>query len=711
MDLYIIVPIVAIFVIAQTIAYKKDSKLTDTLGVTCCGFILVLYVLSFLGILSWIDAISVPILIGVIVWLMYNEELKICFQKFLTIQNVIIILFMIFIVVCQAKRLVLWSEDVYFWNIDLKQLWSLNGMASKYGYAAPDFGDYPPAVNLFKWFFVHMNQTKYIEGLGLAGYTCLNFILLLPLSSRVNELVERKIVLTKERKSKINVATNKKYVVSDKRLISKYKVNFTEGSTGEEEHIDASGVILLIFINIFACFVMLLLPTIVNKICFEGTSADVTMGIIYGMLLWSIWDKRMDRGKYYYVRIAIYGAALALCKIIGICWALMALVFLIGCYIGDRVNLSFDSATEESKIKYIIGVVVCWFVAFGSWIVFCVYNHRISAITRDGIALMQSKDFDVQFFLKANSFPFLQGFTVYPMHTNTSGLLDLSVLMIFAVFVGAIIAYAKMLLISKYECIGVLAYTVFSGLIAYGVIFVGHLTIFAGEARYSTGQGMAVSLSMYSAPYVLGMFILVCGMWFDTIPAMKELRPTTEFAVKEHIQAERLRNLRIFYVAIAGFVLLSCDYVVVFNALTSYSTNFAEEESKHDYRIDANVKTFLSEIEGKQELVGKRVLYIRDTDFDGEEANPYISLEASPVAVVFGRLNDGANINEIWEYINHSHADFVYVDTTDDTIKFFNEACEDGYREHSLYRIIEDDRLESYHATLQLEYNVTDFNQ
>lgn len=704
MNIYIIVPIVAMFVVAQTIAYKKECKLTDTLGLTCCGFILVLYILAFFGILTWIDYLSVPLLIAVIIWLISNEELKICFQKFITIQNVIVVLFLAGLVVSQYFRVVTWPEDISFWNTDLKQLWYLDGFAGKYANVVPDFGDYPPGVNLFKWFFVHMYHAKYIEGLGLAGYTVLNFVLLLPLTSRINELVEKKVVIKKERRSRIRVSTNKKYVVSDKRLISKYKVDYTEGSTGEEEKFDHVGGMILILINIFTYICILLLPTVVNKICFEGTSADVTMGIVFGMLLWSIWDTKVEEGRFYYVRIAIYGSVIILCKTIGIAWALLAFIFLIGCYISRRSNLAFDSAAQESKFKYLVGIIICWCATLASWIVYCVYNHRISKVTSDALALIGSKDLDIHFFMKANSFPFLQGFTVYPMHTNTSGILDLSVLMIFVVFIGTIVAYGKQFIITKSQCVWLLIYVVFTAIVAYGIIFAGHLTIFAGDSRYATGQGMALSLSNFSAPFVLGFFILICGIWFDTIPEMKVVRPTTESAVKGHIQAERLLALRIFYGAIAGFVLLCCDYVVVFNSLGGYWFNRDRVIDERDAYISNDSRIFLSEIKTKKELRGSRVLYLRDVSKGDDGAEAYISYEAAPISVVYGTMGEGANPYELWEYISRTHANYVYADSSEVLNAFFDKVCKDGHQSTGLYRIVDGDKIEAYHATLELDY-------
>ena len=52
----------AIILAAGLIAYREDKKLADTLGITCCGCILLLYILAFFRILSWIDFISLPVI-------------------------------------------------------------------------------------------------------------------------------------------------------------------------------------------------------------------------------------------------------------------------------------------------------------------------------------------------------------------------------------------------------------------------------------------------------------------------------------------------------------------------------------------------------------------------------------------------------------------------------------------------------------------------
>ncbi len=63
----------------------------------------------------------------------------------------------------------------------------MRGFASKYANVSPEFGDYPPGVQLAKWFAVHMNKKEFSEGLAFTGYYLFNFSFVLPLFSRIDK--------------------------------------------------------------------------------------------------------------------------------------------------------------------------------------------------------------------------------------------------------------------------------------------------------------------------------------------------------------------------------------------------------------------------------------------------------------------------------------------------------------------------------------------
>lgn len=67
----------------------------------------------------------------------------------------------------------------------MKSLYYLGGFAEKYENVAPEFGDYPPAGQLFKWLFLHFDPHMFREGLAFVGYYIMNISFLLPLLRRI----------------------------------------------------------------------------------------------------------------------------------------------------------------------------------------------------------------------------------------------------------------------------------------------------------------------------------------------------------------------------------------------------------------------------------------------------------------------------------------------------------------------------------------------
>lgn len=701
MNLYSIIPIIAIIFVAQIIAYKTEGKLTDTLPVTCCGFILVLYILGFVRVLSWIDYVSIPVVILLLFWLLFNEELKVCFQNFITVQNLMIPVFVGFIAWCMFNRAPSAIDDIGYWSTDLKQIWAVNGFAKGFGNVASEFGDYPPAINLFRWFFVHIYFTDYQEGMGFAGYICMNYILMLPIIGRVNELVERKIVFKKEKKSSISVATNSNYVVSDRRLISKYKVRFIDGNGDQTEAFDFFRCIFLIVINILAGFVLLLIPTIANSSCMEGTNAEITTGIIYGLLLWAIWDEKPEHGKYYYIRIGLYASVLVLCKNTGFIWALFATLFLMGCYFIRKNNQSYDSSMYDNSQKYNLITIGSWVAVFLSWVIFCVANKRVSRLTSLGMKMFKEGNLDLKHKAKEMIGAYIQGFSIFPMHNQSSGILNLTPLIMLAIFIFVVFIFARIDLIDKEQRLYLIGYILVTAFLSYLIIFIGHQTVYMIDSPMFNSQVMGESIALRGAPYIVGTFILICGIWLNNIPEADDARPTTEFAVKEHVQAERLKLLRIFYGGLALFVFLTSDLWSVYNGLYDYRF-----DSDKGQTLREESYTFIDTVSSNREFAGKRILYLCSSQED--EANrARISYAVSPVSVVYGTVDNTVTKYGALIDIDNSDAAYIYADSNEHINDIFDMICSDGYQQSGLYRIKDDGKIEAYHVTVEYDVDTT----
>lgn len=705
--------VLAIILIAQLIAYKQNQKLADTLPVTCCGFILVLYLLAFFGGLSTVNYICIPIVLIMIIWLLYNAELGMFLRQLLTVQNVCLLSVMVLITFLMSDRTAIWWDDINYWATDAKQLWHLGGFAGKYGNVAPDFGDYPPAINLFKWFFLQMSPAKYKEGLGYAGYTCFNFILLLPLISRIDEVIVKKAAPSLPGDNvNVKVATNKKYYVSDRKLISKYKVRFTDRNITLEDRISPVTVIMTAVLNLVACLCLLLLPTFANKICFEGTCVDVTMGILYGILLWDIKNRDGKSQNYYCIRIGIYGAVLVLCKSIGLMWALGAALFMVICYRLRKKGQSFDSSLYEDDLKAIIISWSLWAVSIGSWMLFCLKNRRLAKSTGSVVSMLKTGDWKLGYWIKEKAAPFFKGFAIYPMHTDKSFLLDLSALVIIVIYVAVIIIITRKNMVSRNQGRMLMLFNVIGAVVSYGIVFAGHITVFATETQYSEGQVMAISISRYSAPYVIGMFILLCGIFIDSIEGIPDDHPVMEGVIKERMQSNNARRAAYVYGCIALFILVTCDYGAFWNGVYGYRNTLETDKNDINNMIDI-ADDFLTMIENNEELKGSRILYLRDMTEHGYVYNSYISYAASPVSVVYGDINSQMSLTQLQSTIADSHAAYLYIeddadeDLTENEVSQFEEMasrlCKDQYLGTGLYRIYDDNKLELYRRTIEME--------
>lgn len=696
----------AVILAAGLIAYREEKKLADTLGITCCGCILLLYILAFFRIMSWIDFISIPVIILIIVRMANEGTLSEYFKKLCTVQNLCIILTLILISVSQVPRVVTWWDDINFWATDVKALFYLEGFPGKYGNVAPEFGDYPPALSLFKWLFLHIKPNEYIEGLGFAGYMCFNFILLLPIISRLDEMVYRKDIDVQDRKNVgVKASPNEKYRYDEHKLISKYKVKISGKRVSEEDDISAVMILKELLFNALGCFCIVMLPSVANIVCFEGTCADVTMGILYGSLLWAIWSRRKEQTVFSYSKIALYGCTMLLCKTIGVIWGVFAFIFLLLVLKGSRKRERYDAESFlYTDVKYILFVVATWMITVGSWWISCLSKRRIAKLTTSGVHMAASGDLHIIENIKEKLPVFAQGMVLYPMHTNKTGALDLPVLFIFIVFIVALIIYRKRDTISRYEYKNLLGYVIVTAVISYGIIFLGHITVFSMETQYSTGQVMAISISRYGAPFVLGTLILLMGIWISSIERFEGGRPVAERNVRERERSSTLKSLIVMYAGFAVFVLLTCDYIGVYNGILGYKSTL--EDSKQvmsDMISDAG--DFRQSVLGNDDFKGKRFLYLQNADNSSWVKNAYISHDIAPVAAVYETVSPGMGSEQVRQLLFASHASYLYADSFEGIDEILNPLCTEQYEEGTVYNINSDGTISKYFITIEQSAN------
>lgn len=152
-------------------------------------------------------------------------------------------------VLLTGNKIATWWDDLNFWATDVKALYALDGFAAKYTNAASEFGDYPPGIQLLKWWFVHLKPDGFSEGLMFAGYYFGVFVFLTPLLSRLDEALQ-----------------------TDRRTVK--QLFWT--------------VVLVVCLAAF--------PSMTETFYLGGMCADLVMAVIYGVILMSCLEDRAVPG-------------------------------------------------------------------------------------------------------------------------------------------------------------------------------------------------------------------------------------------------------------------------------------------------------------------------------------------------------------------------------------------------------------------------------
>lgn len=522
--------------------------------------------------------------------------------EFLTIFGLTVI-----IILLTKNHEVKWWDDINFWATDAKALYYLDGFSGKYGNAAPEFGDYPPALQLFKWFFLKAGK-EYYAGYGFSAYYVMNFIFLLPLWGRLVRTFSKTVI---------------SYITS------------------------ALGMVII-----------LLIPGVVSDVFSFGACSDLTMGILYGTSMLLILDiltsshkdkvepkeaisePKEDIGApkedvggdkdniKVYLRLGIYLSVLVLCKSVGIEWAAFATIL----YIVLAVCLKKFS---KKGFWTFVGVYA---LSQGSWWGFCLINRRIAKLTSSGVDMIRGNGYSFKDILSTKTSIFGKGLTGYPLHTTLGGAINLSALALFLILIAVIVLLKVFKKLEKRTFSVLLIYTIFTAIVAYGVILYGHLTVFAYETQYEDPAVMAMSASRYSLPFTIGTLMLVVGLIVDMWAAAQA---TTA-------QATPARPARTSYIPLiltAAFILLSTNYTALYDTVWGYRATLAEDAKALSDMIDDNADKYIQVCDEKkaedEAFLGHRVLYLQNTGDISWVGNSYVNLAVSPVPTIYGSYYAG----------------------------------------------------------------------
>ncbi len=610
--MWFLIPI-SFFITATLLSVKFRESICDTIAVTGAIQILALYVLAFfrgmklvyLGSILVICAFAGLLIADVIakktisgrqkiIRINHNRHILKRSLRAFTQPEVFAFIFILAMVTFLTKdQIATWWDDINFWSSDAKQLYYMNGFPGKYGNVSPEFGDYPPVTSIFKWIFLIFSPSKYIEGLQFAGYYALNGVFLMPLIKHVG---------------------------------SKFSAPAT----------------VLAF----------MLPGIINGIIFYGTPADITMGIVYGALLYAIWDRDGHRELFYYGRIALYTAVLLLTKSVGFEWAIFALIFYFMLNLGRRSKIA--------SYKGIILSVLFAAAAYGSWLVFCFVNRRVAKATGLGIK-MATGSYVVPANAGDKAWYFFLGLWTMPMHADHNVTLDIPIGVMIILIFAAIAVMIKTDIIHYKESRSILWFFIISGIVSYGIIFVAHISLFQAEDQYLDAFAMTNSIARYGAPFTMGGMYLLIGIALAYACSNRAIEEAGDPDNDNYWKNKR----NIVYLGITLFVLANSDYVGIHKALIGYHDNLDEKAAYNEEMVDDGGQRFVEALYGHRVLWGHRVLNLRSGNIGHWVHDTYISKEVSPIPAVYDTLTEADDALSITDKIRKSHAEYFFAESAE----------------------------------------------
>lgn len=452
-----LVNILALGICLLMLAYMFGESLAECLPVLFCILVLVLYGLAILHHLSWIDYLGCIVLICFTVWFVRcgkekrNTFCSICLEKVTHSSFIIGMLAFAMIVIGVSGKVVTWWDDVNFWLTDVKALYYLDGLAGKYGNAAPSFGDYPPGSQLIKWWFLHLDAGTFRESLAFIGYYTMNMVFMLPMFRRIN---------------------------------------------------DKNPIVL-----IFSTVLLWIFPSIAEVYGYDGFCADLTMACIYGGFLFGVIDKESHKESFYYGRLILYLGVLVLIKSTGFIWAAFGLLFVYGCFILQKRG--------KRRLTGAALITAAPLVTGGVWMMLCFLLRRVTRTTATAVRYVTTDAYGLSGYKREYASAFIKAFLREPLHKAKGMGLDLTPLACYILIGLLLVFFLRKRLLPAREGKFVLGFVCISGMVFYLIIFLAHLTIFATETQYLEASGMISSIERYGAPFTIGTLFFLACIWME----------------------------------------------------------------------------------------------------------------------------------------------------------------------------------------------------
>lgn len=600
-----IVNILALIIVILALAIKFNRSMVETLPVAVCLLTLCLYILAFFDSLWISDVLGISILLYYLTKIVRasKEEknlLKIkCVDKLKAPSFWVFTGLMILVAIGVASKMITWWDDYNFWATDVKAIYLSDGFAAKYHNVQPEFGDYPPATQLIKWFFLHMNPNSFNEGLMFTGYYFMLFSFIAPLLK----------------------------FFDDKKI----------------------------YVSVMAGILMILFPATVEAFHLDGCCADICMAACFGYFLISLYEIKCNSEtpticdecrkedcnscikinksdmRFLLGRCALILCVMSLCKNTSFIWLGIAFV----------ITLIF---IKKDKLKTAVYIFVPPAVSVGSWYVYCLINRRVAKLVSNSLK-MATGQMGLPEYRGELLDSFFEAFLKWPLNRYSQGLINLSPLALILLMTAGFVLLGVFKKISKQDSIYLAVICPAMGLVITGILLVSHLTIFATEDQYLEPFAMVSSIERYGAPFGIGMLMLLIYLLLQSAGVNTD-SDTKDGATKKYGNGS-VNELRKSvaakyapYMVIAAFILLTTDYISLYRGYWGYRTGLSEITAEREGLINQDIISLNKILDNEAKIEIGRVLYVRDFSDLSWISHAYISYAVAPLSVVYEYVDD-----------------------------------------------------------------------
>ncbi len=310
------VNILGVLCFAGLLSARYRRRLEETLPLTACLGILLLFVLGMLRRLSWVDGISLALLaataVGLAVCFLRRRSFGATFftflkQYFLTPGLVCVVMTAVLFWVLTSTRYVFLGDDLNYWAVETKSLWYSNGLVDGLRHCALSFSSYTPGMQLVQWWYLHV--------LGVWRENALYFGLFFTGSLMFLPLLRR--------------------------------VTFRQW-----------------YLWLLYLVAAVLGPTVFSDAAYYALSTDAALGFFFGYCLFYLWEASHGSARLPMLAAGAGLAAMVLVKQVAMVWVAASLLFFF------LVCQNQKRRKEKLTLRWIC-VLLAPLVTFIAWFIFC----------------------------------------------------------------------------------------------------------------------------------------------------------------------------------------------------------------------------------------------------------------------------------------------------------------------------------------------------